>query len=115
MNGLGLLTSDPMPVTLSTNGPANVQVAVPGAQAAAKPSIWDNISNVINKASEIATKIQPAIKNAQQTVQLYQQGYMPPNNNQPPPPAPGMSNGVKVALGVGAAAVVGGLLYAATR
>lgn len=88
------------------------------AAAVAKPSIWDNINNVLTKVVQPAANVYTQIKTNQPVSTATAPGYTQPSylpTAAPPPPAPEPDNTKKYLLIGGVALLVGTGIYFATR
>lgn len=90
----------------------DLEPAAPVVSDSGSGGFLDKLTDVFNTGVSIFKQIQPSIRQVQQTIQnptgtMYTQV--------PPPPAPGMSKGMKLAIGAGLAAVAGLAIYGATR
>lgn len=90
------------------------------ATSAPTTSLWDKISNTINKVADITTSVVPVVNTIRNTAPG---GTVTPNqgisttygSQQPATVKTGLSTGAKVAIGLGGAALVTGIVYAVTR
>jgi hypothetical protein len=96
--------------------PTDVPVASPAVitPTVTKTSIWDKLTNLTNNIATIGTTVS-SFTNPKPTVnaQPITQNQLP-GGNLPTTKAP-MSTATKVAIGVGVAAVVGGVIYAVKK
>ncbi|HMG94365.1 MAG TPA: LPXTG cell wall anchor domain-containing protein [Chryseolinea sp.] len=87
------------------------------AAAVAKPSVWDNINNVITKVVQPAANVYTQIKTNQPVPTSTTPGYTPQPYlpSAPPPPTPAVDN-TKKYLMIGGAVLLGGtVIYFVTR